>query len=94
MKLGEVAVANMLDGYEDQVIELVEELRDDENYQVPARATTMVLGFLRDIEDMARRGWITQKVAAEIAEDLEDWFQMFVDRWEDEDEDEDEEEGA
>lgn len=88
MKLGEAAVSNLLDGYTDQVIEAIEDLRSEEDYQVPARATTMVLGFLKDIEDMARRGWITQKIAAEISEDLEDWFQSFMDEWEDEDEEE------
>lgn len=90
MKLGEAAVSNLLDGYTDQVIEAIEDLRSEEDYQVPARATTMVLGFLKDIEDMARRGWITQKIAAEISEDLEDWFQSFMDEWEDEDEEEEE----
>ena len=88
MKLGEAAVSNLLDGYTDQVIEAIEDLRSEEDYQVPARATTMVLGFLGNIEDMARRGWITQKIAAEISEDLEDWFQSFMDEWEDEDEEE------
>ena len=91
MKIGAVALANMLDGYTDQVISLKRSLSSNEDYMFASMATTMVLGFLGNIEDMARRGWITPSVAAELSEDLEEWFSKCLEDWEKEGEEDEEE---
>lgn len=91
MKIGAVALANMLDGYTDQVIHLREGLSSNEDYMFASMATTMVLGFLGNIEDMARRDWISPGMADELIEDLEEWFSKYLEDWEKEGEEDEEE---